>query len=90
MFGCLKARRPDYILVESPPLFLGGTAVLVGLLRRAPFVMIVGDLWAASARELGFVQNKALLWFAERLEAFLYGASFRVAAVTEVTKAARP
>ncbi len=83
LFGCFMAPRPDYILVESPPLFLGGTAFLVGKLRRSPFVMIVSDLWPASARDLGFVTNRQFLWLAERLEHFLYRSSRRVAGVTE-------
>jgi colanic acid biosynthesis glycosyl transferase WcaI len=83
LIGCLLAPRPDYILVESPPLFLGVTAFLVGKLRRAPFVMIVSDLWPASARDLGFVTNRHLLWLAERLERSLYRSARRVVGVTE-------
>jgi colanic acid biosynthesis glycosyl transferase WcaI len=81
--GCLRGPRPDYILVESPPLFLCGSALIVGLLRRAPFVMIVSDLWPASARDLGFISNRVLLWLAERFEALMYHTAFRIAAVTE-------
>ncbi|HEY7201962.1 MAG TPA: glycosyltransferase family 4 protein [Candidatus Dormibacteraeota bacterium] len=80
--GCLLAEPPDYVLVESPPLFLGGTAWLVGLLRRAPFVMIVSDLWPASARDLGIITNRHALRVATWLEHFLYRRSARVAGVT--------
>jgi colanic acid biosynthesis glycosyl transferase WcaI len=80
--GCLLAERPDYVLVESPPLFLGATAWLVGLLRRAPFVMIVSDLWPASARDLGIITNRHALGLAGWLERFLYRRSARVAGVT--------
>jgi colanic acid biosynthesis glycosyl transferase WcaI len=83
LIGCFMAPRPDYILVESPPLFLGVTAFLVSKLRRTPFVMIVSDLWPASARDLGFVTNRRFLWLAECLEHFLYGTSRRVTGVTE-------
>lgn len=80
--SCLRAPRPDYILVESPPLFLGGTAYLASRLRRVPFVMIVSDLWPASARDLGIITNRPALWLAERFERFLYRTSYRVAGVT--------
>lgn len=80
--GCLLAPRPDYVLVESPPLFLGGTAYLAGKLRRAPYVMIVSDLWPASARDLGVITNRHALGLAERVERFLYRKSCRVAGVT--------
>ncbi|HXM57662.1 MAG TPA: glycosyltransferase family 4 protein [Candidatus Dormibacteraeota bacterium] len=82
LVGCLLAPRPDYVLVESPPLFLGGTAYLVSRLRRAPYVMIVSDLWPASARDLGIITNRQALWLAERLERFLYRKACRVAGVT--------
>jgi len=80
--GCLLADPPDYVLVESPPLFLGATAWLVGLLRRAPYVMIVSDLWPASARDLGIITNRYALGLAGMLERFLYRRSARVAGVT--------
>jgi colanic acid biosynthesis glycosyl transferase WcaI len=82
LVGCLLAERPDYVLVESPPLFLGGTAWLVGLVRRAPFVMIVSDLWPASARDLGIITNRHALRLATWLERFLYRRARRVAGVT--------
>jgi colanic acid biosynthesis glycosyl transferase WcaI len=82
LLGCMLAPRPDYILVESPPLFLGGTAFLAGKLRRAPFVMIVSDLWPASARDLGIITNRRALSLAKRLELFLYQSAYRVAGVT--------
>jgi colanic acid biosynthesis glycosyl transferase WcaI len=83
LLGCMLAPRPDYILVESPPLFLGGTAFLAGKLRRAPFVMIVSDLWPASARDLGIITNRHALSLAERLEHCLYRSAYRVAGVTQ-------
>lgn len=82
LLGSVLAPRPDYILVESPPLFLGGTAFVAGRLRRAPFVMIVSDLWPASARDLGIITNRHVLSLAERLERFLYRSAYRVAGVT--------
>jgi colanic acid biosynthesis glycosyl transferase WcaI len=83
LVGCFLAPRPDHVLVESPPLFLGVTAFLVSRLRRVPFIMIVSDLWPASARDLGFVTNRQMLWIAERLERFLYRTASRVTGVAE-------
>lgn len=83
LIGCLRVPRPDYLLVESPPLFLGVTALFVCWVRRVPFVLIISDLWPASARELGFIRNGFMLWAAERLESFLYRAAFRITGVTE-------
>ncbi len=72
LVGCLLARRPDYVVVESPPLFLGITAVLYGAIRRVPYIFNVSDLWPASAAQLGMVTNRAFLAGARWLERRLY------------------
>lgn len=72
LYGSLANPAPDYIVVESPPLFLGLTAVMVGLLRRRPYVLNVSDLWPASAREMGLIVNPVVLSAAGALERFLY------------------
>ena len=80
--ACLREPRPDFIFVESPPLFLGITAYTCSRLRRVPFILNVSDLWPASARELGIVRNRTLLWLGERLERFLYRKAYRITAQT--------
>jgi colanic acid biosynthesis glycosyl transferase WcaI len=75
---CMREPRPDFIFVESPPLFLGCTAYVCSRLRRVPFILNVADVWPGSARELGIVRSKALLWFGERLERFLYRKAYRI------------
>jgi glycosyltransferase involved in cell wall biosynthesis len=72
LYGSLANPVPDYIVVESPPLFLGLTAFVAGLLRRRPYVFNVSDLWPASAKEMGLIGNPFVLGVAERLERFLY------------------
>jgi glycosyltransferase involved in cell wall biosynthesis len=83
LWGCLRAPRPDYIFVESPPLFLGVTAWLASALRRSAYIFNVSDLWPESAASLGIVTNRTLISLAERLERFCYRHAFRVCAVTE-------
>lgn len=85
--ACMREPRPDFIFVESPPLFLGGTAYVCSRLRRVPFILNVSDLWPASARELGIVRNETLLWFGERLERFLYRKAYRITAQTNGIRA---
>src|SRR5207253_5916784 len=36
LFGCWAAGRPDFLVVESPPLFLSLTAYFVSRIRRTP------------------------------------------------------
>jgi colanic acid biosynthesis glycosyl transferase WcaI len=82
VFGCLSGPRPDVLLVESPPLFLGLSGLLGARLRGARAILNVSDLWPASARELGIITNPTLLWLSSRLEGFLYSAYDWVSAVT--------
>jgi glycosyltransferase involved in cell wall biosynthesis len=85
--ACMMEPKPDFIFVESPPLFLGCTAYVCSRLRGVPFILNVSDLWPASARELGIVRSKTLLWFGERLERFLYRKAYRVTAQTDGIRA---
>ena len=70
--GWFKLGKFDYILCESPPLFLGITAYLLKKLKRAKLIFNVSDLWPESAEKLGLVTNKFFLKSATRLEEFLY------------------
>lgn len=85
--ACMREPKPDYIFVESPPLFLGLTAYVCSRLRGVKFILNVSDLWPASARELGIVRSNALLWFGERLERFLYRNAYRITAQTDGIRA---
>lgn len=80
--GCFAAGRPDYVMVESPPLFLGLSGYLFARLRRAQLIFNVSDLWPESARELGIITSRPLLAMADRLARFLYRHADWVSAVT--------
>ncbi len=85
--SCMRGAKPDYIFVESPPLFLGLTAYVCSRLRRVKFILNVSDLWPASAKELGIVRSRSLLWFGEHLERFLYRKAYRITAQTDGIRA---
>ena len=85
--ACMREPKPDFIFVESPPLFLACTAYVCSRLRRVPFILNVSDLWPASARELGIVRSKPLLWLGERLERFMYREAYRITAQTDGIRA---
>ena len=65
-------RRLDYLLCESPPLFLGLSGVWLARRCRARFVFNVSDLWPESAVRLGWRRDAAVVRMAFRLEAFCY------------------
>ena len=68
--GLFKLKKADVLLVESPPLFLGITAMMLARLKGAKLVFNVSDLWPESAVQLGLVTNRAMIgastWLEER------------------------
>jgi glycosyltransferase involved in cell wall biosynthesis len=70
--GCFVARRTDVIVCESPPLFLGFTAVLLKWLKGASLVFNVSDLWPESAVKLGLVTNPVFIRLSRWLEEWIY------------------
>jgi glycosyltransferase involved in cell wall biosynthesis len=62
----------DYLFVESPPLFLGYSAMRLSKRLKAKLVFNVSDLWPESAEKLNLVNNKFLLKLAYQLEAKCY------------------
>jgi glycosyltransferase involved in cell wall biosynthesis len=73
----------DYVLCESPPLFLGISAWLISKFKHARFIFNVSDLWPESAEKLGIISNKYFLKAAEILEEFLYRRSFLITGQTQ-------
>ena len=67
-----KLGNYDYILVESPPLFLGYSAMALSRKLNAKLIFNVSDLWPESAEKLGIVTNKRLLRLAYKLEEKCY------------------
>ena len=70
--GAAALPRVDFIMTESPPLFLGITGYLLSRLRRTRWIFNVSDLWPESAVRLGVIGEGASLELAKKLEAFCY------------------
>lgn len=69
----LRKRHNDFIIVESPPLTLGESGLILAKLTGARFVMNVSDLWPLSARELGAISGDGFIYKTlEKLERHLY------------------
>jgi glycosyltransferase involved in cell wall biosynthesis len=78
-----KLENYDYLLVESPPLFLGYSAMALSKKLNAKLIFNVSDLWPESAEKLGLVTNKYLLIMATRLEHKCYGHSKLITGQTQ-------
>lgn len=83
LLGLLRARRPDVVFVESPPLFLSVPGWFAAKLRGAKLVFNVADLWPDAAKELGVIGEGAAYRVASGLERWTYRRAYIVNAVTQ-------
>jgi glycosyltransferase involved in cell wall biosynthesis len=67
-----KLEDYDFLVVESPPLFLGISAYLLSKKLEAKLIFNVSDLWPESAEKLKIVNNRLMLKLAYKLERFCY------------------
>jgi colanic acid biosynthesis glycosyl transferase WcaI len=81
--GLFMARgKYDLIYASSPPLFVGGSALALSLIKHIPMIFEVRDLWPESAIALGELSNLTVISFATRLENACYRRAKLVVVVT--------
>jgi glycosyltransferase involved in cell wall biosynthesis len=79
LVGAILLPRLDVLVIESPPLPLGLSGVLLSRLRRARLVVNVSDLWPESAVHLGVLRDQGRATrLAYKLERFCYRHAWRV------------
>lgn len=78
-----KLGKYDFLLVESPPLFLGYSAIRLSKKLKAKLIFNVSDLWPESAEKMGVVNNKIMLNQAYKLEEKCYRKSVLVTGQTQ-------
>lgn len=79
----LKAGPVDVILAPSPPLSIGISAWLVGIVRRAPFVYIVQDLFPEAYIKLDAITSPVAIQFFRWMAGFVYRKAHRIVCVME-------
>jgi glycosyltransferase involved in cell wall biosynthesis len=73
LIGAARLERPDFLLVESPPLFLGLSGVALSWIKGTRLIFNVSDLWPESAVRLGVVrEGSGAHRMSAALEAYLY------------------
>ncbi len=82
-FGLLCSAKPDYIFVESPPLFLSFTAWVAGLFWRVPFIFNVADLWPDVILDGGFMKDGFVFRCLRAVESWSYRRAAHVNTVTD-------
>lgn len=81
--GAWKVGRQDFVVTESPPLFLLFSGLVISRLKRAKFVVNISDLWPASAVAMGILRSRVLIALSTHLEEFLYRRSDLITAQTQ-------
>lgn len=79
--GAVWVPRADVVLACSPPLTIGLSAWIIGLVHRAPFVYIVQELYPDIAVRLGVLRNRSLLTVLYALERSIYRRAARVTTI---------
>ena len=80
----LRAPRPAVVVASSPSLPAAAGAAIVALVKRAPFVLEVRDLWPGSAVAMGLVRKGgAIHRIARALEWFCYRRARHIIALTD-------
>lgn len=78
LVGGLNVRSADFLLTESPPLFLGIAGFLLSRWKRARWIFNVSDLWPESVVRLGMLREGIALQVGLMLEAFCYSKAWVV------------
>lgn len=57
LYGLFRATKPDYLIVESPPLTMSIPACIASRVWGIPFVFNVADLWPDAIVDNGFLKE---------------------------------
>jgi len=67
-----KIGKQDVIIASSPPYTVGISGMILGKLKKIPFVFEVRDLWPESIIQLGQVKNRLVIKVLEYIELLMY------------------
>ncbi len=79
-------KNVDLIIITSPPLFVGLSALLLSKIKRIPFIFEVRDLWPESAIATGVLNNAVLIKIMYGIEKTLYKNARKIVALTPAFK----
>ena len=76
----------DLIIVTSPPLFVGITALILSKIKGIPFVFEIRDLWPESAIDTGVLKNKFIIKISLYFEKIIYKKASLIVVLTPAFK----
>jgi glycosyltransferase involved in cell wall biosynthesis len=82
LYGLWRCQKPDFLLVESPPLTTSIPGYVASRLWNTPYIFNVADLWPDAIVENGFLQEGTLLRAFLALEQWSYRKAAYLNAVT--------
>ncbi len=86
LYALTRRPRPDLLVVTTPPLALGLTAILLSRLWKVPFVQHVPDLQPDAALDLGMLRSGRLAGFLYAIERLGYRKAELVSTLTEAMR----
>lgn len=86
-FGSLSRRRYDIVLANSGSFFTGVTSWLLRLLRRAPFIYNVQDIYPDVPVRAGQLRNRVAIAGLERIESFMYRKADHITVISNEQRA---
>lgn len=75
-FFYIRKKKFDYLIVQSPPLLLGISGLILSWVSRSIMVLNVSDIWPLTARELGAISDGYAYKGLEWIERLLYRKSY--------------
>lgn len=82
LIQALREPKVDIIYAVSTPLTVGFLGVILGKLKRVPFVFEVTDVWPDAAIHAGVVKNKIIIFLAKLVERISYSYSSKIICLT--------
>lgn len=82
----LFLKRPDVIIVSSPPPTVGASAAIVSFLKMTPLIGDLRDLWPDYAIKIGELKNKYAIFCGRIVERIFYWRCFAFVTISEGLK----
>lgn len=84
LFFLLK-KKPDAMFIQSPPLLVAFSGLVLSKLIRCNNILNVSDIWPLSALELGVIQQGKMYTFLEKIEKFNYNLADKIVGQSQET-----
>ena len=82
LVGLTISGKYDLIIAPSPPLTIGLVAWLLGMIRKAPYIYNVQEIYPDLAVSLGIITNRKVISLLEQIENFVYSRARNVTVIS--------